>query len=91
MYYNKWRNLASSPRAQKKTRAVPDYLTVARMRQAVTIPSERLAAIAHAKRSISLPPFGQKEARNEHSELGLCSRCGFHADPDRRAHTETIL
>ena len=31
--------------------------------------SDAVVTPAHAKRSISLPPFGQKEARNEHSGI----------------------
>ena len=56
----------------KKTRAVPGYLTVARMRRTVTIPSER----SRPSRTQSVPsrsPFGQKEVRNSASELGLRS------------------
>ena len=59
----------------KKTRAVSGYLTVARMRQAFHL----------------APPFGQKEARNEHSELGLWARYGLNAGPDQRALNKTIL
>ena len=49
----------------KKTRAVPGYLTVARMRRTVTIPSERSRTVAHAKRSIPLPPSARKKRETQ--------------------------
>ena len=56
----------------KKTRAVSGYLTVARMRRTVTIPSELHPA----------PLFGQKEAKNSTAELGFRSWNGLNAGPD---------
>ena len=70
-------------RFAKKTRAVPSYLTVEQSRCYL---SARACKAFHLA-----PPFGQKEARNEHSELGICTRYGLNADHDQRANTETIL
>ena len=86
MYYDKWRNLASSLMAQKKTRAVPGYLTVARMHRTVTIPSEH-------SRTQSVP--SRSPLRPERSEkLSLGIRAPFtiraHAGPDQQAANETL-
>ena len=64
----------------KKTRAVPDYLTVARMRRTVTIPSER----SRPSRTQSVP--SRSPLRPERSKkLSLGIRAPFMIRAQRRS------
>ena len=73
----------------KKTRAVPGYLTVARMCRTVTIPSER----SRPSRTQSVPscsPLRPDRSETSASEVGLRSWYGLNAGPDQRAANETL-
>ena len=85
MYYNKGLNCTNSPKAQKRLEPGP--------RQDLRSgPALTVSARDHrARKAFHLAPrFGQKEARNEQWELGLCSRYGLNAGPDQRGLRETI-
>ena len=89
MFYNKWRNLASS--AMWQERLVP-CLAIWPWRACVEESRFHLSARARrARKAFHLaPPFGQKEARNSASELGLHSWYGLNAGPDQRAANKTL-
>ena len=73
----------------KKTRAVPGYLTVARMRRTVTIPSER--SRPSCTQSVpSRSPFRSERSEKLSLGIGLHSWYGLNAGPDQRAANETL-